>query len=665
MTLHRSSVRCNRPLAACATLALTLTGVFAATPAFAEDPEHSSSMQHTSSFEDVPLTADSSHDADTTAATHDEPLIDASGGPEPEPGPPSSADERTFEAAGIDLVGVGVNADGETVVVTTGGSIDSPAGQVAVEEFVSTYGETDGVTTLELEGPIIAAAAQDLVGGAGYIALNSVSGAAGYCSLGFAAWNPSREPAFITAGHCMSGTDDTVALATIPSEEVAAGGPGTAPSASLSKIGWFEFAQYGGPGGTPGTNGRADSIDIATIDVDTDEGWTLKPAVTDWTMPGQTPGSLAESTTEVERVGLPQVGPIARSGRTTGKEMGTVRPTDILSGWVQVSGRWVHGFSSATHAIPGDSGGAVIQGTTAVGIVSGVATEPGGGPFLWSSLLQEALPATDGYEVALDIEPPLVEPQTVLIDTEVAVATPENATGLTVAVNGQESIVTPSNGVAHVPVSDPGHYAYTLTATNGMSRSEPVTQTVTVAPPAPTITSPTDGEIIDEEVATTRISGTGVEGATVDVALSTLAIAVPATQEPQGSSAQATEDDFVWSVDNYTATVQGGTWSIDVAPARSALVDFGLAATQTVNDVSSAESNLQFTVFGVEKKEITHITPVPPVTPVTPPAKQTVSLAQTGGSDFTAVGIASGAALLLGALVLGAVVTRQNRREKR
>lgn len=622
VTLHRNTSLLRQPLAFGATIALALTGVFASTPALANEADRSVVAQ----------LAEAETAPDTELAPGEEAVPEAEAAPDADSAPPSAAEVEAFEEAGVDLVGVGVNALGDTVVVITGGDIDTPAGQTALDELASSRGNAEEITTIQLQRPVEAVAAQDLVGGAGYIAANTVTGDGGYCSLGFAAWSPSREPAFITAGHCMNGSDENIALAGIPDEEPAVGGPGTIPSSNLPLIGKFGFAQYGGVGGTVGAYEDPNSIDIAVIDVAPKEDWTLKPEVTDWTTAGPTPGSLAGSTTKVEQVGLPQLGPIARSGRSTGYEVGTVRQKDILDGWILVSNRWVHGFSSATVAIPGDSGGSVVQGTTAVGVVSGSAPDVWGEPFLWSSLLQEALPATGGYEVALDIAAPEIEATRVTMGDNIAVTVPDNATGLTVVEGGTETTITPVNGVATVPAPTVGNYSYTLTAMNGMSRSEPTVGTVAVAPPAPGVTSITNGQTFTDGSAPTTISGTGMEGATVDIMLTT-----PNNAQPDA---------------RYTATVQNGTWSVNLEPWGSAMVEMRLDATQTSTGVTSATTTLDFTVYGQHQ-------------PTPPTVKPTGTLANTGGQGLAPLGIAAGAALLLGGGVLTAAAIRRKARAKR
>ena len=566
---------------------------------------------------------------------------------------------QAFEAAGVDLVGVGVNAAGETVVVTSGGNVDTAEGQDAVEEFASARGETDEVATIELQGPVEAVVSRDLVGGSGYISHNTTTNEAGYCSLGFAAWSPTREPAFITAGHCVNDPGKNVALATIPEEEPAVGGPGTLPSSALASIGTFGFSQFGGPAGSNGAENDPDSIDIAVIDVDENAGWVLKPEVTDWTTAGATPSSLAESTTSVEQVGLPQVGPIARSGRTTGHQVGTVRAGDILDGWIRVSGYWVHGFSSETLAIPGDSGGSVVQGTTAVGVVSGSATDNAGNPFMWASLLQDSLPATGGYEVALDIDSPRINSEDVATGDGIAVALPDNATGLSVSVGDQETTVTPVNGSATIPTPAAGVFDYTLTATNGMSRSEPIVETVTVAPIAPAMTSIGDGASFANDEAPTSLSGTGVEGAVVEVTLTTQATA--------GTEADLTADLAAPApapaVSNYTATVRGGTWSVDLKPFGTKQISVNVSAVQIAQSIPSAASSLSFTVLAQAAAPPVDPAPVDPAPASPTPAQQ--PLANTGSATLAPMGLTASAALLLGALLLGAAAIRRRNQATR
>lgn len=662
MTSHRSAQALRRPLSIGVTIALAFSGVLASAPAFAQEAPSSENLQApVVSTDDSAVdttnegTVDSTGDAVDAVDTTGEGAEGSEGNTDsPTSTPPSAAEVQELEAAGVELVGVGVNAAGETVVVTSGGEADSPAEQAAIEEFASTRGGSEEVVTIQLQGPVEAAASQDLVGGAGYISVNNITGDGGYCSLGFAAWSPEREPAFITAGHCKSGDEESIALATIPDTEPAVGGPGTVPSLDLPFIGTFGFSQFGGVGNTPGSDGDPNSIDIAVIDVDDTAGWTLKPEVTDWTTAGSTPSSLAESTTLVERVGVPQPGPLERSGRTTGHEFGTVREIDILDGWLMVSGYWVHGFSSTAVAIPGDSGGSVVQGTTAVGVVSGTAADVWGAPFLWSSLLTESLPATGGYEVALDIAAPTTSTTAAAMGGGIAVALPANATGLTATLNGQETAIVPVNGVATVPTPQAGVYDYTFTATNGMSQSAPTAATVTVAPPAPGVTSIAHGASFTEGATPTSVSGTGVEGATVEVALTTLAIAMPDVPgtEVSGTEVNNTANAPANSLQpdvTYTATVHNGTWSVDLEPLGAAVNGFTemeLAATQTVNGAASAATTLEFTVRGESRPMPPHVEPVK-------------TLANTGGPSLAPLGLAASAALLLGALVLGAAAIRR------
>lgn len=127
--------------------------------------------------------------------------------------------------------------------------------------------------------PIQALAANDVVGGAGYV----IEGA-GLCSFGFSAWSPSGEPAVITAGHC--GTVGQRADRSRPSRDDApyfpSSGPGAAYWADTAgrNVGTFAFSQWGGPNGSEGANGDMRSVDFAAIKV-TNPNLRLRPAVTD------------------------------------------------------------------------------------------------------------------------------------------------------------------------------------------------------------------------------------------------------------------------------------------------------------------------------------------------------------------------------------------------
>src|SRR5699024_6793341 len=92
---------------------------------------------------------------------------------------------------------------------------------------------------------------------------------------------------------------------------------------------------------------------------------------------------LSSSVSAIKSVGSHSEGTVQKSGRTTGLTDGQVIPYESFPfEFMNVSDRWVHGFGvesspSDPFSQPGDSGGGVFQGDTAVGVISG------GGPAEW------------------------------------------------------------------------------------------------------------------------------------------------------------------------------------------------------------------------------------------------------------------------------------------
>lgn len=402
-----------------------------------------------------------------------------------------------------DVAAVGRDADDNLVVVTIAGN--EPAEVTALEA------DNSNVVIKEVSAPLEAFAANDVVGGAGY--LIETASSLGACSIGFSAWSPDGDPALISAGHC-AGEPAALALS-LPSEDPAVGGEGSVPTGP-GLLGTFGFSQYGGPGDTEGAEGDLSSIDIAVIDVDND-AFTLLPEVTDWTTASS--DDLAASTVNVTAVGDPTVGAtVAKSGRTTGHSEATV---DVVDGWANVGGRFVHGFGADLASDQGDSGGAIIQGNTAVGLVSGGDVDTG---FTWGTQLPNALTYTDGYTVMLHVDAPAVsgpaagaevEPGTAITGTAPAgttlVVTPESGEAFEVSVSADGTWTFPAPSAL-------GAFSFSAIAKNGFNESDGVSHSVTVvAAPiaAPVISSPADGAQVNDSVD--AVTGTGLPGATVTV----------------------------------------------------------------------------------------------------------------------------------------------------
>ncbi|APH46203.1 hypothetical protein BMW26_15515 [Microbacterium sp. 1.5R] len=474
--------------------------------------------------------------------------------------------------ADTDMVALGQTAGGENVVVVTA---DTGKSDAEITQIASDNGVTDA-SVVKVDTALSSFAEGDIVGGQGYLSVSPdlesfVAGEPGSnawsCSIGFAAFTPTGDPALLSAGHCAFDEDgeplrDTTL--TVPSSEDAAGGTRTALPATIDLLGTFGFAQFGGGDGGLGSNGDTTATDISTIDINEAAGWNPVPAVTDWTTAGDSLSSLADSVIEIKSVAAPTLGEVSKSGRTTGFTTGVVASDDILDGWANIDGHWVQGFSSNTLAGPGDSGGSVIQGNAAVGLISGgtEATETQE-QFTWAASLVTALPKTGGYQVALDLDAPVVTSPTDGAEVQPGTAITGTAPGaekVTVSGFGADQTVRVVDGAFSVvgPV-ELGEQTISVRARTGFSSSETVTLDVKVVPAplvAPVITSPADGSTVNETV--TAISGTG---------LPTTAITVTDAKTDDVLGTTEVAADGSWTVDGLT--LEYGSHSVVVTQTRT------------------------------------------------------------------------------------------------
>ena len=500
---------------------------------------------------------------------------------------------------GADLaVGAGTLSNGEPIVLVS----EAPEEKVdAVEELA----KEKGVENVAIVGNVVSHASTDIVAGAGYFGALS-EGRVGTCSTGFTGFSPEGEPALITAGHCSSDGAITEVQFSDPSND-AAGGEFIEPDGN-GIAGAFGFSQFGGPGNTAGAENDPNSTDIAVIDI-TNDALDLLPAVTDWTTADQ--DDLSLSTTPIKAVGLPQSGTISKSGRTTGLSTGSttvrlqyldgqIRPTEILDGYMEVSDRWVHGFIGGATTSPGDSGGAVFQGETAVGVVSGGPEEVPAGTddYAWYTLLQPALGFTDGYTVALDIDEPVVKTdlsEGVAGGSDIVVTVPSNATELSVGQgNAGDTIAVEGTEVSFPAPNEPGQYTRTLTAMNGFSASETVEINFEVVLAAPVV-----NDVTSEESAVT-LTGSGVPGAEVAITLTPAAegaepVSLTATVNEDGTWSVPTELDYGTYAVSATQTFEGqtsaaGTGTVSVVPAAPAITSVKPGTTFEAADAPSSIS---------------------------------------------------------------------------
>jgi LPXTG-motif cell wall-anchored protein len=285
-------------------------------------------------------------------------------------------------------------------------------------------------------------AGNDAVGGMGYL-VNDESGsdqAAGACSTGFAGWDTAtKTPIVLSAGHCAEeifidpedpehpDTGKHLGWTTLRDAEK----PSTAPGAGkggegfqdkgIGSLGDWKYKKFGTlaqPGETTGNDG---DIDLSVIDLDTSK-YGVKTGATDWTSASS--DDLSAKVKPITSVGSHSEGSVEKSGRTTGLTSGEVIPKEQANfDFMVISGRWVHGFAVKSpvedpFSSPGDSGGGVFQGDTAVGVISGGspkttfvddAGHPVGDPFAlgWVADLDYALDAAD---IDITFEDPTEEP---------------------------------------------------------------------------------------------------------------------------------------------------------------------------------------------------------------------------------------------------------------
>jgi len=380
-----------------------------------------------------------------------------------------------------------VSADGEGNVVLYS---TAPEGQLApdAQSFADSH---SNVVVEHLDAPLTAYSVNDVVGGSGMLLNhpNNTTGTVYACSVGYGAWSSTGSPVVLTAGHCSNDGVETSASAADPTRDPAGGGTAGGGVSSLGSLGTLAFSQFGGTGNTVASESDPNATDVSVYTV-SNPSKTILPRVTDWRTAASK--DLAASSFPIRKVGTVQTGSIARSGRTTGYQTGTVAS---VGGWATVSGRYVYGFGSWVTSDHGDSGGAVFQGDTAVGLVSGGGTSRGRS-FMWAADLTTALRVAGSYEVALFIDPPAVSspansatvlPGTLITGTGAAGTTLKvyqgsSTTPATVAVNsaGRWSFSAPTT---------PGSYQYRFVLSKGYDNSAPVTWNIVVSAPSSTPTT--------------------------------------------------------------------------------------------------------------------------------------------------------------------------------
>ncbi len=196
----------------------------------------------------------------------------------------------------------------------------------------------------------------DLVGGQGYYSKSGTGSSIYLCSVAFNGYDiATKANQFLTAGHCrVSGTLDSGRV-----YESKQSAPGLTP------------IQAGPVLGQPidSTVHFGDELDYGLVS--TDAAWSAVPRVGTWNSnAGPVTAGSQQVLRDYTRAIVGQS--ICKSGRTTGWTCGTVQAVDQLVDVEDHSGQGVQVNSviSSMCALPGDSGGAVLSGAYAIGLLS-------------------------------------------------------------------------------------------------------------------------------------------------------------------------------------------------------------------------------------------------------------------------------------------------------
>lgn len=414
----------------------------------------------------------------------------------------------------------------------------------SVSDFAAKY---NNVKIEAASGPA-AAYANDVTNGQGYLALDNPVTTGGTCSIGWNGFNKDGAPAILTAGHCTFDGALTDTLLTDPEKEPAVTGDLTS-GGILGPLGTFGASQFGGVGNTPATaptGWQGDKTKLNNIGTDVavinniDANVNPLAKVTDWKTPANPKASGPQVTGLSDAV---RGAAICKSGRTTGWTCGTVTELGVFT----VGGttypeeeaacnpvptveacndiRAVRGFGSTSLAANrGDSGGAIMAGNLAVGMIS--AGTPG--IISYGVSLTDALKHTGGYTVKIFLETPKVTTTAPVYREGAVTGTVAGApAGTTVlvtidgvtadAVTTEVAVGADGKWIAKAP-NEIGTFSVTAKAKNGFSTSETTEASIEVIMEtlaAPAITTPANNASVAAPVTT--ISGTGKAGANVEL----------------------------------------------------------------------------------------------------------------------------------------------------
>ena len=188
----------------------------------------------------------------------------------------------------------------------------------------------------------------DLYDGQGWGFFNQ-AGVGSACSVGFVGRGAGAIDQFATAGHCFPSGSTIAGQAFVLNQSSAGAQPSRGADVGAPVASSFRFGEGGDSG-------------LVTVQ----SGWTIKPQVLTWgggtgSALASAPLSLTDSRAAITGASL------CKSGERTGWSCGTILAVDRD---INVGGNTVNSIVATTCADHGDSGGAAVSGTTAIGLTS-------------------------------------------------------------------------------------------------------------------------------------------------------------------------------------------------------------------------------------------------------------------------------------------------------
>lgn len=367
----------------------------------------------------------------------------------------------SLETAGVPVLGSTIEGTDLTVYVPT----DADAAVVVQTGAEAIVGEPAPVVVPveELEF------ADDIYGGQG-IYWTRTGDPAGYqCSIGFNGYLVSSgAKQLATAGHCTEGMTNL----TGPVRALNMTAPGK--PTSTGQLG----ASIGNP--VAGTTAFGSGADVGRLAV---TGSNAVPKASVLTWGGGSGAPLSSVPLAITRSVDPTVGAnLCRSGSRTGWRCGPI--TQIID--AEVSGETIHSIQANVCVLPGDSGGAAMIGSAAVGITSwragtegsgdpSCATTPFGGFFpMQGSGVTVASSYAGAWEIAVTVSTPVPSftgtgALTSSFSGSLANASALSKVALYIDGSSTPTIVSASSGNFSVPLSGlaPGIHSYRLVGTYG------------------------------------------------------------------------------------------------------------------------------------------------------------------------------------------------------